>query len=1267
MIFKRLAAILLGLTMTIEALPAFVSASEIDLVTNDTEITESSESDDKESNETPKPKATATPKPTEKPKETEKPAETTVKEPAETVGKKDPPSEDKAGEPAEDKKPSETADKEPAQSEDKAPSDRVDNTGSEPEDKTPAETKETGDAVKPSESESSAADEKEPAETEDKKTLPESEQPAETVEKKDAGTGDNESEGDEEEHSVKANIPVQKHVISKTPDNDQLLESYFKSGVETKLNKKRKLLRKSSAAGNRLNGHTKIAYDAVKPQIVEVANGNRTSTVFTVTLEQLGLDGVYFNASDFGAEYFYNAEGWNSAAVEALYSQISINMEELDNALLADLPFELYWFDKVVGGASLEFPSDLYGNSKRLRFDGDVKVKFHVSSDYATTEEEYETDIDKINNVNTAISNAAAIVESAKGKTDYQILEFYKNTICDRVEYNHAAVNTNRDYGDPWQLISVFDNDPESNVVCEGYSKAFMYLCELTTFNYEVSCITVTGDLNAPENGHMWNVVRMDNGKNYLVDVTNCDTSTTGSYSNRLFMVGYTNVVGDWYQFSYTQYIYDEDTLSTYNGTMLDISKNNFNSSRFTIVKNSTVNGTAEITRKSAYADTMIEVTASPDEGYMLDYIAVNDEKITGKTFVMPAENVTVDVVFKKIEYSVSVAPTVNGTAKLSKTSAESGETITVEVIPDPGYMIDKVTVYGVNLYGDTFTFTMEPEDTVVTVTFKKIMYNVTVDPTTNGIASVLPDKAGIKDVITVSYEASAGYELDYIEVNGTKITGSTFEMPADNVNVKVVFKEKEYKATVNQPDNGSAYLSKNSAKKGEAITVYYTADPGYELDKITVYGQVLSGRTFTMGTGDAEVTVTFKKTIHSVELYVSKGSAQISATTAVIGDEIEVYDIKSATGYEFDEITVNGTPINGRKFRMGPDNVTVVVSFKPIKYKVTINEPVNGTAGTSVNEAGIGDAVYVEYTPAEGYELDSIRVNNGDPLDGNVFYMDAADAKVTVTFKKIMYTVTVNAGPNGSASVTPETAGVGDKITISVTPDEGYFADTIKVNGEVKTEKTFDMPAANVTVEVVFSEIMPETVGNIITAGSYNYKVTNNDMHGKGTVAFAGFAVQTSSVSIPSYITVKGITYKVTRIASTAFRKNTSVKSVYIGSYVTTIDSYAFLGCTRLTKVSGGARLKTIGYKAFGGCYRLKSFSITSTVLSKIGNYAFSGDKALKTINVKKTTKLTKKGVKKSLKGSKVKTVKVKKSKVKKYKRYFTKKNCGRKVKVKK
>ena len=36
--------------------------------------------------------------------------------------------------------------------------------------------------------------------------------------------------------------------------------------------------------------------------------------------------------------------------------------------------------------------------------------------------------------------------------------------------------------------------------------------------------------------GHMWNVVKMEDGKNYLVDVTNCDSSSGAS--DRLFLVG---------------------------------------------------------------------------------------------------------------------------------------------------------------------------------------------------------------------------------------------------------------------------------------------------------------------------------------------------------------------------------------------------------------------------------------------------------------------------------------------------------------------------------------------------------------------------------------------------------------------------------------------------------------------------------------------------------------------------------------------------------
>ena len=170
----------------------------------------------------------------------------------------------------------------------------------------------------------------------------------------------------------------------------------------------------------------------------------------------------------------------------------------------------------------------------------------------------------------------------------------------------------------------------------------------------------------------------------------------------------------------------------------------------------------------------------------------------------------------------------------------------------------------------------------------------------------------------------------------------------------------------------------------------------------------------------------------------------------------------------------------------------------------------------------------------------------------------------------------------------------------------------------------------------------------------------------GSGTVAVISYNPYHERIEIPAYTEVNGVKYKITRIQRTRMDRGV-IKELVIGANVQTIDNYAFSGCTYLESVTGGAGLKSIGKRAFEKCPKLKVFNIASKTLKKIGPYAFSGDKAFKTLQVRKTTKLTKSGVKKSLKGSSVKTVKVKKSKVKKYKKIFKKKNCGKKVKVKK
>lgn len=168
--------------------------------------------------------------------------------------------------------------------------------------------------------------------------------------------------------------------------------------------------------------------------------------------------------------------------VNVLYNEI--DTKEILNTILAEYPYELYWFDKAVGMSAALSASD-------------ITFQFTVSAAYrgAST---YSTDTEKTKAAAAVADKAKSIVEANKNKSDFDKLKAYKKAICDLVEYNYAAAeNGSASNNNPWQIVYVFDEDPSTNVVCEGYSKAFQYLCDLTTFNDNtIRCASVSGTMN---------------------------------------------------------------------------------------------------------------------------------------------------------------------------------------------------------------------------------------------------------------------------------------------------------------------------------------------------------------------------------------------------------------------------------------------------------------------------------------------------------------------------------------------------------------------------------------------------------------------------------------------------------------------------------------------------------------------------------------------------------------------------------------------------
>ena len=338
------------------------------------------------------------------------------------------------------------------------------------------------------------------------------------------------------------------------PDSDELFAAYVQQEFDREIYGGISIF--GTAAGDRLSGLEKEIYTDLKTKITEVATGERSSTAFDVsadfsslqwTKEELRVTAIFLGGS---------VTDEAQAAVNEAFSQ-AVDLEKILNCLLADCPYELYWFNKTSGMAVQRGTSY---SSASVSITG-LTLSFTVASAYAS--ETYTANTAKTGATSTAIANAKTIVTANASKTDREKLEAYRAKICELVSYNGSAAGGSTGYGDPWQLIYVFDGDSGTNVVCEGYAKAFQYLCDLSEFSGDVTCYTVTGTMSGGTGagGHMWNVVQLEN-KNLLVDVTNCDGSAIGapdklflaavagtdSGRTHTFTIGSTNVV----------YTYDE-------------------------------------------------------------------------------------------------------------------------------------------------------------------------------------------------------------------------------------------------------------------------------------------------------------------------------------------------------------------------------------------------------------------------------------------------------------------------------------------------------------------------------------------------------------------------------------------------------------------------------------------------------------------------------------------------------------------------------------
>lgn len=133
-------------------------------------------------------------------------------------------------------------------------------------------------------------------------------------------------------------------------------------------------------------------------------------------------------------------------------------------------------------------------------------------------------------------------------------------------------------------------------------------------------------------------------------------------------------------------------------GVIVDAEFDNINYAvKYTVAENGTISG-----NPTAIYEEDVTVTVNPAEGYELTYLAYiaysaadsTAIDMDSKTFVMPADSVTVAAKFDGVYRNIAIAEIENGTVTTTPASKQRyTHDVTITVTPDNGYVLDYITV----------------------------------------------------------------------------------------------------------------------------------------------------------------------------------------------------------------------------------------------------------------------------------------------------------------------------------------------------------------------------------------------------------------------------------------------------------------------------------------------------------------------------------------------------------------------------------------------
>lgn len=222
-----------------------------------------------------------------------------------------------------------------------------------------------------------------------------------------------------------------------------------------------------------------------------------------------------------------------------------------------------------------------------------------------------------------------------------------------------------------------------------------------------------------------------------------------------------------------------------------------------------------------------------------------------------------------------------------------------------------------------------------------------------------------------------------------------------------------------------------------------------------------------------------------------------------------------------------------------------------------------------------------------------------------------AADLGMTFVSQGICHKVAFDCIPN--TCVVAEGKKYGFFDTLPVPQKEGYLFKGWQKNkqgGDIVTNDSIVTDQADQILYAKWEEIItPLEKGSKVTDTTTNgkYIITKSDKNNP-EAQYVGPKKNKSKITIPAYMSYKGVKYKITSMSANSFKRNRKVTNVVLSDSITKIGNNAFYGCSNLKSITIGKNVKSIGKNVFKDCKKLKTIKIKGSKLKTVGKNSLKG-----------------------------------------------------------